>query len=462
MEILAHAVTVLPTALLRSLAGALTAFACLSPATLLRAQPDPSDLLLRVRDRVLNTADRLPRYLCTQTVDRWQYEPGGIRTIPDCETMGRERGKQFPMVLTTADRLRLDVGVAQGNEAYSWVGENRFGDRTLFDIVKEGALSTGNFRGFLEVVFRVDNAGFSFVREKAEDGRKLMEYRFEVPLGQSHYEYWGDGHPHTTAYEGTLTADSETADLVDLTVRTRNLSTETGACEASTSMKYSGWQVNGAKFLLPAYTRMDIRMVNGVEFRNESVYTGCHEFLGESTLRFEAPGERAGGAPSKAGQAPAAAAVPAGLPFTAQLAQDIAVATAAAGDLVKAVLAADLADRRKILAPKGTALTCRIQRIRRYYNLHDRIELGAFEPAARVEILLRLESLASAGGPQPITARIARAAPQPNRPGAPAQRGVNLGPLSALGANLWFARFEDAQDDFVIPIGTASDWVTAR
>ncbi len=462
MEILTHAVTGPRTALLRSLAGALTAFACLSPATLLRAQPDPSDLLLRVRDRVLNKADRLPRYLCTQTIDRWQYEPGGIRPMPDCETMERERGKQFPMVLTTADRLRLDVGVAQGQEAYSWVGENRFGDRTLFEIVKEGALSTGNFHGFLGLVFRVDNADFSFVGEKAEDGRKLMEYRFEVPLSQSHYEFGSDGHPDTTAYEGTLTADSETADLMELTVRTRNLSTKTGACEVATSMKYSGWRVNGATFLLPERTRMDIQMVNGMEFRNESVYTGCREFLGESMLRFEGPGERESGGSSKAGKAPAAAAVPAGLPFTVQLAQDIAVATAAAGDPVKAVLATDLADGRKILAPKGTALTCRIQRIRRYYNVHDRIELGAFEPAARVEIVLRLESLASASGPQPITARIARPAPQPNRRGALAQRGVNLGPLSALGANLWFARFEDAKDDFVIPIGTASDWVTAR
>jgi len=39
-------------------------------AASLRAQPDPAELLLRVRDRVLNTVDRLPRYLCTQTVDR--------------------------------------------------------------------------------------------------------------------------------------------------------------------------------------------------------------------------------------------------------------------------------------------------------------------------------------------------------------------------------------------------------
>jgi hypothetical protein len=134
-------------------------------------------------------------------------------------------------------------------------------------------------------------------------------------------------------------------------------------------------------------------------------------------LRFEGSGEHESSVPSKAGEAPAAAAFSAGMPFTVQLAQDIAVATAAAGDLVKAVLATDLADGRKILAPQGTALTCSIQRIRRYYNVHDRIELGAFEPAARVEIVLRLESLASPGGSRPITARIARPAPQPNRRG---------------------------------------------
>jgi hypothetical protein len=228
-------------------------------------------------------------------------------------------------------------------------------------------------------------------------------------------------------------------------------------------MKYSGWQVNGEKFLLPASTRMEIRMANGVEFRNDSVYVGCHEFLGESTLRFGAPDERESGTPSKAAKALAAQAFPVGLRFTVQLAQDIAVATAAAGDPVKAVLATDLADGRKILAPKGTALACRIQRIRRhYYNVHDPgLFAGVFGPAASVEIVLRLESLGSASGPRPITAHIARTTPRPNRPGVLQQRGISLGPLSAQGANLWFARFEHASDDYVIASGTASDWVTA-
>src|SRR5581483_376605 len=118
----------------------------------LRAQPDPAAVLLRVRDKVLNTVDRLPRYLCTQTVDRRQYEPSGIVGTTVCDDLDRFRDTRYVPVLTTADRLRLDVGVAQGSEAYSWVGENRFGDQSLFDIVKEGALSTGYFHGFLAII----------------------------------------------------------------------------------------------------------------------------------------------------------------------------------------------------------------------------------------------------------------------------------------------------------------------
>ena len=88
MEILAHAVTGPRTALVPSLVWALTAFACLSPATLLRAQPDPSDLLLRLRHRVPKKVDRRPRHIRTVVDHRQQVEapnPAGIRPMPDVD-----------------------------------------------------------------------------------------------------------------------------------------------------------------------------------------------------------------------------------------------------------------------------------------------------------------------------------------------------------------------------------------
>src|SRR5579871_5214955 len=94
-------------------------------ARVLAAQPDPSDLLVRVREKVLNTVDRLPRYLCTQTIDRSQFEPDRAVHIPNCEELQFSRDTRWKPVLTTADRLRLDVGIAEKREIYSWVGENQ-------------------------------------------------------------------------------------------------------------------------------------------------------------------------------------------------------------------------------------------------------------------------------------------------------------------------------------------------
>jgi hypothetical protein len=433
-------------------------------ATSVRAQPDPAGLLLRVRDKVLHTVDSLPRYLCTQTVDRAQYEPSGIVGSANCGELDRLRGTRFVPVRTTADRLRLDVGVAQGNEAYSWVGENRFGDQTLFDIVREGAVSTGYFHGFLALVFRSDRADFSFVGEKTVDARKLFEYQFEVPVEASHYVFRTGGSGYTTAYEGTILADAETTDLVELTVHTRNMPPETNTCEVSSTMKYGLWHVNDADFLLPTETNMRIRDGNAVESLNRTVYAGCHEFLGESTVHFGPPGDEGPKAAAKTSGSPPGAAFPDGLQFTVHLAQDIDVATAAAGDPVKAVLATDLADsKKKVLAPKGTPVICRIQLIRRYYHARSGRTIGAYEPMARVELLLRLESLAGPAGPRPIRARpfLPVANSQPRRPGTLSQRPIRLGSLSATEINVWSARFEDAGDAYVIRSGMAMQWMTS-
>ena len=434
-------------------------------AASLRAQPDPAELLLRVRDRVLNTVDRLPRYLCTQTVDRAQYEPSGIVGETNCAELDRLRGIRYVPIRTTADRLRLDVGVAHGREAYSWVGENRFGDQSLFDIVRNGAVSTGYFHGFLALVFRSDQASFSFVGESTAGGRKLFEYQFDVPVEASHYIYRTGGGAYTTAYEGTMRADAETADLVELAVRTRNMPPETNTCEVSTSMKYGRWRANDADFLLPTETNMRIRDGNAVELQNRTVYTGCHEFLGESTLHFGPPDTKVVATQrAKLTTAPDATAIPGGLQFTVKLAQDIEVATAAAGDPVKALLATDLRDGRKLLAATGTPVTCRIQLIRRYYSAQSGRTLGAYEPTAKVDLQLRLESLAAPTGPRPITARpfTPPASPLRRRPGTLAHRPVSLGTLSSLDLNVWSTRFDNAGDDYVIKSGLAMEWMTSR
>src|SRR5580658_9418605 len=55
-------------------------------AACLQAQPDPGDLLQRVTRKVLETVGRLPRYMCTQTIDRSQYEPASGTAGHSCDS----------------------------------------------------------------------------------------------------------------------------------------------------------------------------------------------------------------------------------------------------------------------------------------------------------------------------------------------------------------------------------------
>jgi hypothetical protein len=436
----------------------------------LMAQPDPSELLLRVRDRVIHTLDRLPRYMCTQTIDRSVYEP--IRRDVDakaCDATQHSPDAKPNLVRAMADRVRLDVGTVAQGEIYSWVGENRFRNRSLFSIVDEGSLSTGYFNGFLELAFRSDNASFSYSGEVSEGNRKLAEYAYRQPLEGSHYSFLFHGQRFTSAYEGTVLVDPQTAELVRLTLRTSRLPSETAACEADNTLNYSRFHLNGSDFLLPSETRLHITEQNGAEAENLTVYSACHEFLGESTLNFDIPLD------TPAQSSPALRAeiiIPAELPFRLVLAQDIHVATAAAGDLVKAVLTADLRDQaKKVLIPKGTPVLCRILRISRWYSHHlDRSVMdfndtsdGVFTsaPGSRVELLLGLENFELHGGQQPIYAQLdhGKTASLPRR-GTLQNSPVELGPLNAIGRNQWYAIFPRAGDHYVIKSGLASNWVT--
>jgi hypothetical protein len=78
-------------------------------------------------------------------------------------------------------------------------------------------------------------------------------------------------------------------ELIRLTLGTSSIPPETGACEVNNIMSFSRFRLNGSDFLLPSETHLHIKEEAGVETDNLTVYSGCHEFLGESKLSFETP-----------------------------------------------------------------------------------------------------------------------------------------------------------------------------
>jgi hypothetical protein len=358
-------------------------------AVSLQAQQDPTDLLLKVRDRVKDSINRLPKYMCTQTIDRQQYEPARGKQVSKCD----EGPAQKDLRLTTSDRLRFDVGVTGAGEIYSWAGAKRFDDRSLFDLVKEGSISNGIFAAFLTAIFRTEDATFSYNGETTEDGRALTEFGFRVPLEKSHYVFIGRGAQVTTAYEGEIFVDPKTSGLVRLVVRTSGLAPETGSCQATTTLDYGRVRMEGGDFLLPTVARSEVRNISGTKSENRTVFSNCHEFLGESTVTFD-PLADAGGATAPIPARPAPT-LRAGLRFTVSTTQDIQTATAAAGDPIQAKLATAIVGYSKqVVAPAGAVITARLVRIRQYFGGDSTVSLG-----------LKLETIELGGVSVPLRAR---------------------------------------------------------
>jgi len=291
---------------------------------------------------------------------------------PSCDDIASQKKRAGWRVQRTAsDRLRLDVAVSDGSEMFSWVGEDRFEDLSLADLVGSGATSTGAFATFLGSIFGTSDARFTYNRGSREASSTLAEFGFVVPLEKSRYSVGNKMHNGTVGYDGTFLVDTTTFNLVQLTVRAEQVPVELGVCEDTTTLDYGVIELHGFEFLLPKSARFDVTAANRNELDNHTTFSGCHEFRGESTLQFGTVDGKEQPAALKA--KPQSMTIPAGLPFNIALTQSINTATAAAGDVIKAKLTSAIRDKSKTqLVAKSTALFGRIVQSERLYGVLGR------------------------------------------------------------------------------------------
>jgi hypothetical protein len=185
-----------------------------------QAQDEATDVLRRVRRTVMGTVEGLPKYVCTQTIDRARYEPdgryvsdSGTHRMHSCDSLAAKvTSAAWKRQLSSLDRPRLDVAVTHNRlgldtEMYSWAGEEHFSDQDLFEMVRDGAVSTGSFSSMLASIFGGEAATFSYKGDVTFGGRLLSGFGFRVPLEEGHYCYVlgsGDRGNLTLDYEGTF------------------------------------------------------------------------------------------------------------------------------------------------------------------------------------------------------------------------------------------------------------------
>jgi hypothetical protein len=114
---------------------------------------------------------------------------------------------------------------------------------------------------------------------------------------------------------------------------------------------------------------------------NATTYTGCHEFRGESAVRFDEAPSLADSS-SKLTTAVPKTRLPAGLPIVVVLTTEIDTSRAAAGDPVSAKIGKAIIDpaSKRVLVPAGTTLRGRITHMERHLESEKYFLVGlAFE-----------------------------------------------------------------------------------
>ena len=210
-------------------------------------------------------------------------------------------------------------------------------------------------------------------------------------------------------------------------------------------------RLRNADFLLPAATELNMVQTNGDETVSKTEFSACHEFLGESTLKFDAPEAKDSTQGRNAQTGPIN--LPTGQTFGVALLDGIDTGTAAAGDPVRGRLTSAIHGKRpKVDLPVGTPVNGRILRLEHLYGKPDTVTL-----------VIRLEAIDLEGIAVPFAARSDNAVLAAWRSSGSGlrSRGLLLGRLGDLtprGEAVF--HFQAAGEHYLIKSGLESRWVT--
>jgi len=338
------------------------------------------DLLKRTTAKVVANDNNLQNYTCVETVVREYFLPAASTLDHACPWLLEQRnhpGPEMALRPESTDRLRLDVAVTDRGEIFSWAGASRFDEGHVDHVVREGPIATGAFGSLLTVIFRTDAQKFTVVGPKVLDGRRVMEYTYDVPETTSHYRVTLlDGVSRVrTAYSGSVLVDPDTADPVRLILRTAELPQASGSCQSSAALDFQRVTIGNREFLLPSAAHQHFIARDGRETENSTTFTACREYSSESSISFNAG---PGGAPVTSVKSDQASPmrIPSGLHFAFALTAPIRADNAAAGDRFTGKLTEPLRDGRKVLAPKGATVEGRVTLVKIFHGQHPKTDIG--------------------------------------------------------------------------------------
>jgi hypothetical protein len=362
-------------------------FAFVSQAQEVTSQPSPAIVLQRARARALEDMGRVPRYTCRQDIARRFYASESSSGQSCSSILAKRDKRKHDPELTSLDHFQVEVAVADHHEVYSWLGSpfTQTGETEIRQTLANGPFGTGDFAGFVNEIFG-GSATILFHGERTVQGRTLLEYTFSVARGSSHYYVQSLAAPAITSYDGSFLLDSETSDLVDLTVRTAELPRTSRACQALSDIEYQRLSIRGRELFVPRKTNLRLTYQNGREATAITSYSSCREFTSTSVIRFDDPVMDDARKPTEKMSAqpgpPTTSPFVPGTRFECQIVTPIETETPA-GIPIEEILLSPLRDRdKKVVAARGDRVSGRLLHLTEHKT-----------PVHYFDVAMRLESV---------------------------------------------------------------------
>ncbi|HWE52615.1 MAG TPA: hypothetical protein VG273_22675 [Bryobacteraceae bacterium] len=418
--------------------GTILAFMPLASSA--RAQmPDPADLLVQARDRVLAAANRPLKISCIQTMERSYFSrvrPPG--RAPSCDEIAAERKNgRAKLKLDATDRFRVKVFPSGAREVFAWIDPLQFESHDLEEVLLSGPLGTGAFGGYLVSLFASPTAAFQYLGEKAQK----TEYGFRDSGAVGAHLVKAGTQWLPAAINGSFVIDQASLDTEQLIIGTSSLPPGTNMCESASTVDYARVLVGSEEVLLPKHAESHAVMSDAKETNNIVTYVSCVAEV-----------------PRSAAPVKAASILPANYGIVLRFDAAIDSDTAAAGDVVSATVGQDVVAREgasfKVLLAKGTKVRGRILNVTSYSRLPNENARPNVIPESYLVIAISFDVAEINGIASPLHVRL------------------DSGMTRALGravltpdSSRWpedSLVFNAREKHFVVPAGFQSSWITTK
>lgn len=259
-----------------------------------------------------------------------------------------------------SDRIRIEVAFVGGRELFGWPGVGRFEDKDL-DALVGGTIGTGAFAGVPVQIFtsRLTKFAYKPGDETPADRKQRLRYEYEFPVIPNGSMVAVGSHRGVVGFHGSFWIERATSHLLRLELQADHIPQSVPLEDLRVNLDFQVIHLDERDYVVPRMADQTMVSMGGYTAHNLTTFTNCHQFRGESVIKFEdIDGEVHSSAPSKF------VTLPEKLSVEAMVTNAVRSQEPAIGDAVQAEVTHDVKHDHQVVIPKGAKLTGRIARLR--------------------------------------------------------------------------------------------------